>query len=104
MQRISAFFTVCLLLLCAITARTVELTDGVMYAVPTPGGHAPVIDGNLQDWDLSGAEEGWLTSQTAHTQHGRMALMYDDEALYLSARIALPNRGILNPNNLTDGF
>ncbi len=104
MMRIAAFFSAWLLLLCAVTARAVELTNGVMNAIPTPGGHAPVIDGDLQDWDLSGAEQGWLTSQTAHAQNGSMALMYDDESLYLGAHIALPNRGILNPNNPTDGF
>jgi len=36
--------------------QATDLTNGVMSAVPVKGGHAPKIDGDLSDFDLSGAE------------------------------------------------
>jgi len=33
-----------------------------------------------------------------------VAVMYDDEALYLGAKVGLPGRGIQNPNNPADAF
>jgi hypothetical protein len=54
-----------------------------MYAVPCPG---PVtIDGKFDDWDLSGQLVMYIVSETAAQIHGKFALMYDQEALYLGA-------------------
>lgn len=41
-----------------------DLTDGLMFAVPTPNGQAPKIDGDLADFDLSGAEPICISPQT----------------------------------------
>lgn len=81
-----------------------DLTDGLMFAVPTKGGVAPVIDGDLKDFDLSGAEPMWISPQTIGQLRANVALMYDADALYLGATVSLPNRGIKNPNNPTDAF
>lgn len=59
-----------------------------LYAVPAPG---PVtIDGRLDEWDLSGQIEMFVYEATRSTQHAKVALMYDDEALYVSGKVADP--------------
>ena len=56
-----------------------------MFAVPRPG---PVkIDGKLDDWDLSGQIEMFVIEATRRTQSGKFALMYDDQALYVSGDV-----------------
>jgi len=84
--------------------RALDLTNGVMQAVPTPGGRAPVVDGSLSDWDLSGAEPVWIAPETAPKLHAEVALMYDKGALYVGADVSLPGRGLHNPNNPVDAF
>jgi hypothetical protein len=60
-----------------------------IYAVPCPG---PVtIDGKLDDWDLFGQLLMYVTSETSDMQSARFALMYDREALYLSAVVRDPS-------------
>lgn len=81
-----------------------DLTNGVMKAVPTPGGQAPVIDGDLSDWDLSAQEPIWIAPETAERLHADVALEYDADALYVSAKVSLPGRGLHNPNNPVDAF
>ena len=81
-----------------------DLTDGLMFAVPTPNGHAPKIDGDLSDFDLSGAEPIWISPQTIRQLRANVALMYDADALYLGATVSLPNRALNNPHNPTDAF
>ena len=54
-----------------------------IYAVPAPG--RVVIDGKLDDWDLSGQIEMYVVSESKETQSAKFALMYDQEALYLGA-------------------
>ena len=54
-----------------------------IFAVPAPG---PVkIDGDLSDWDLSGQIHTYVVAETAETMSARLAVMYDAEALYVSA-------------------
>ena len=53
-----------------------------LYAVPTPG--KVIIDGKLNDWDLSGQIEMYVVSENKDTQSAKFALMYDTGALYLS--------------------
>ena len=92
------------LCLLAPAVHAVDLTDGLMFAVPTKGGVAPLIDGDLKDFDLSGAEPMWISPQTIGQLRANVALMYDDDALYVGATVSLPNRALKNPNNATDAF
>ncbi|MDQ2799909.1 MAG: hypothetical protein M3Y13_09725, partial [Armatimonadota bacterium] len=87
-----------------LPVRALDLTSGVMSAVPTPGSKAPVIDGDLSDWDLSAAEPVWIAPETAKQLHAEVALMYDRDALYVGANVSLPGRGLHNPNNPVDAF
>ncbi len=52
-----------------------------LYVVPAPA--AVVIDGSLDDWDLSGYVTSYVIPETRETQSARIAMMYDDEALYI---------------------
>ncbi len=52
-----------------------------LYVVPAPPG--VVIDGSLDDWDLSAAVVNYVIPETLETQSARIAMMYDDEALYI---------------------
>jgi hypothetical protein len=81
-----------------------DLTGGMMYAVPTPAGRAPVIDGRLDDWDLSAAEPMWLNPELADLYSARVAIMYDRDALYLGGAVQLPERGIQNPHGPNEAF
>ncbi len=60
-----------------------------LYAVPAPG--KVVIDGKLDDWDLSGQIETYVVQATRATQSAKFAMMYDNEAIYLSADINDPS-------------
>ena len=102
----SRFLPLVLLAALALAApsRALDLTGGVMRAVPTPGGHAPSVDGDLSDWDLSGAEPVWMAPETARKFHAQVALMYDKDALYVGADVSLPARALRNPNNPVDAF
>lgn len=60
-----------------------------VYAVPTPG--KVVIDGTLDDWDLSGQIEMFVMSETKEMQSAKFALMYDAEALYVGAEVRDPS-------------
>lgn len=81
-----------------------DLTNGLMVAVPTPGGKAPAIDGSLRDWDLSAAEPIVIAPATAKQLNADVALMYDADALYVGARVSLPDRRLHNPNSPIDAF
>jgi hypothetical protein len=68
-----------------------------LYAVPRPG---PVtIDGKLDDWDFTAAIESYEQYETRATQRGECAVMYDDDAFYLGARVkdTSPMRNRHNP-------
>ncbi len=85
-------------------AYAIDLSGGTMYAVPVKDGKAPTVDGDLRDWDLSAAEPMWISNETAAELHASLAYMYDDEALYIGAKVSLPHRALRNPNNPVDGF
>ena len=90
--------------LLALPGRALDLTNGVMQAVPTKNAQPPKIDGDLSDFDLSASEPIVLAEQTARSYNADVALNYDDAALYIAARVALPNRRIHNPNSPVDAF
>jgi len=60
-----------------------------IFVVPPPGDLK--IDGKLDDWDLSGQVFMYVTSETSEMQSARFAMMFDDQALYLSAVIRDPS-------------
>lgn len=53
-----------------------------LYVVPKPG--KVVIDGKLDDWDLSGQISMYVASETADMMGARCAMMYDADSLYIS--------------------
>jgi hypothetical protein len=59
-----------------------------IFVVPRPG--PVVIDGDLRDWDLSGQIWVYAAPQTSEMQSIKVALMYDDEALYVSGIVRDP--------------
>jgi hypothetical protein len=61
------------------------------YAVPVPAGKKIVVDGKLDDWDLSGQILMYVVSETADMQSARFAMMYDADALYLGAVVRDPS-------------
>jgi hypothetical protein len=91
-------------LLGTVSAWGVDFAEGEMQAMPVQGGHAPKIDGDLSDWDLSAQEPIYISAQTAASMHAEWAAMYDDEALYISTRASMPNRPFVNTMNPQDAF
>jgi len=59
-----------------------------IYAVPAPGN--VIIDGKLDDWDLSAQIYMYVVSETADMQSARFAMMYDKDALYVGAVVRDP--------------
>jgi len=90
-------------LLCGPFARAFDLSNGLMYAVPAPNG-APSLDGSDKGWDLSGAEPVWMSNQLAKDLHGSLALNYDDNNLYVYAKIHLAGKKMVNPHGPADPY
>jgi DNA-binding beta-propeller fold protein YncE len=59
-----------------------------IFVVPRPG--PVVIDGKLDDWDLSGQILVYVAPETSAMHSARIALMYDAEALYVSGVVRDP--------------
>ena len=101
-------FSIALLSVCAFLgsrpAMAVDSAGGLMTAVPVKDGKPPVIDGQLDDWDLSAAEPVYISKQSADLYHVEWAVMYDDDALYLSATASLPGRPLRNPSEPQDAY
>jgi hypothetical protein len=76
---------VCTILTLTLAAHALASGRGLhskVYVVPVA---KPVtIDGNLDDWDLSGQIRSYVIPETADMQSVRTAYMYDDEAIYIS--------------------
>ena len=49
-----------------------------------------VIDGKLDDWDLSGQIWMYVVQETSEMQSAKFALMYDADALYISGVVRDP--------------
>ncbi|MBC2602951.1 sugar-binding protein [Puniceicoccus vermicola] len=78
MYRIVAF--ICLALM--VSTASGRGRNKQLYAVPAQG--KITIDGKLDDWDLSGQILSYVVPETQDMQSARTAMMYDDEALYIS--------------------
>ncbi|MFH1497329.1 MAG: FlgD immunoglobulin-like domain containing protein, partial [Verrucomicrobiota bacterium] len=98
-------FSVPVLLLLACTRLSgIDFTEGVLTALPVRDGKPPAIDGALGDWDLSAQEPVYISAQTAAHMNAEWAFMYDDDAFYVSARVAMPMRPYRNPSGPQDAF
>jgi len=60
-----------------------------IFAVPPPG--VVVVDGKLDDWDLSGQISICVTQETAEMQSAKVALMYDGDSLCVSGVMRDPS-------------
>jgi len=72
-----------------------------IFVVPRPG--PVVIDGKLDDWDLSGQIGVYMTRETSEMQSARIALMYDDQALYVSGVVRDPTPMVNRHDPLVEG-
>ena len=74
-----------------IVCASAALADGgwarhdKIYVVPRT--KPVVIDGKLNDWDLSGQLWIYAQSETAEMQSAHFAMMYDNEALYVGGLV-----------------
>jgi len=74
---------------------TVNKTDHTeVHIVPTPG--KVTVDGDLGDWDMSGAILMYLDEASKETISVRAAMMYDAEALYVGAHVKDPTPMVNN--------
>ncbi len=76
---------VALLLALAASADSGRGKHKKLFAVPVPG--KVVIDGKLDDWDLSGQLYMYIVSETADQISAKFAMMYDADAVYLSGDV-----------------
>lgn len=60
-----------------------------LFIVPAPG--EVTIDGKLEEWDLSGQVFSYISEESRERKNGRMAMMYDQKAIYIGAEIEDPN-------------
>ena len=81
-----------------------DFANGEMLAVPVKDGKAPVIDANLSDWDLSAQEPIYISAATVETMNAEWAVMYDENAIYISTRATMPGRKYFNNSNPQDAF
>ena len=63
-------------------AQAQQTDNHVLHAVPPP--HKVVIDGQLDDWDLSGQIDVYANYRTKGSYSTKVAAMYDQDNLYLS--------------------
>lgn len=72
----------CLLLLAMTVALAQQSNNTILHAVP-PGGKV-VVDGKLNEWDLSGQIDVYANYRTRMTYSTQVAAMYDKDYLYLA--------------------
>ena len=75
-----------------------QQTDNhILHAVPAPG--KVVIDGKLDDWDLSGQIDVYANFRTRNTYSAKVAAMYDQDNFYLalSWRDPTPMYNMIDP-------
>ena len=74
---------------CSVQADVGRGRHKKVYAVPAPA--KVVVDGKLDDWDLSGQVWIYVVSETADMQSAKYALMYDKDAVYMSGVVRDPS-------------
>jgi hypothetical protein len=89
-----AYLACCLLILCGLSSQLHAQDTGWglhkrMFAVPVP--KKVVIDGKLGEWDMSGALTVYVMAATKEVQSGRVAVMYNADALYLGGEVRDPS-------------
>ncbi len=77
-------FMISVFLLTITVALSVDEMGATMTAVPVPKGVTVKIDGDLADWDLSAQEWVAVSPEIADRFSGNIAVMYDDNAVYLA--------------------
>jgi len=90
-MKIRFFLLIALALLATLVSFSQDTGWGKhkrMFAVPAPG--KVVVDGKLNEWDLSGAITIYVMAATMETQSAKFAIMYDKDALYLGAEVRDP--------------
>jgi hypothetical protein len=57
------------------------------------------IDGDLSDWDFTGSQIAYASSEVFDQERGEFVFAYDQEALFIAARVAdaTPLRNIYHP-------
>jgi hypothetical protein len=76
-------------------AAIVNKTDHAeIHVVPAPG--AVTIDGDLKDWDLSGAILMFIDESSKAAYSVRGAMMYDKDFLYIAAQVKDPTPMVNN--------
>ena len=76
---------VCLLLVSSLRVEAVQTDNHGIHAVPAPKSGATVIDGNLADWDLSGAVIMTYDLESLRDVYsGRVSSMYDETNFYVA--------------------
>ncbi len=93
-----------ILIASALPSYSADFANGEMLAVPVKDGKPPVIDAKISDWDLSAQEPIYISAATVETMNAEWAVMYDEDALYISSRATMPGRKYFNNNNPQDAF
>ena len=87
----------CTCMACSVS-QAVDEMGSEMTAVPVPHGKQVVIDGDLSDWDLSGQEWVAVSDTNADRFNAKVAVMYDEDALYVSVDSSTGGRAMSNTN------
>lgn len=80
------------------TSQALDMMEGEMYAVPVPPDTEVTVDGKLDDWDLSAREWLAISEVVAERFSGEVAVMYDEESLYICAEILTSGGPMINAN------
>ena len=82
----------------AASAQGRQSENHELHAVPPPG--AVVVDGKLDDWDLSGQIESFTEYRTRGTYSAELAAMYDKDFFYLAVvwRDPTPMVNMIDPD------
>jgi len=85
-------------------AYGIESRHSTLHAVPAPGTVA--VDGKLGDWDLSGHIECFPSFRMRGVYAAQVAVMYDNEFLYVAAvwRDSTPMQNLVDPDSDGNGW
>lgn len=88
----------CAFCIIGAVANAQQTDNHLLSAVPPPG--KVVIDGKLDDWDLSGQIEVFANFKTKNSYSAKVAAMYDQDNFYLSVewRDPTPMHNMIDSN------